>query len=89
MKTATHTDGCSVATAQAIDASILHNSIVTIDYTPTLARELLEACDGDVLDAARGTHEYWGKVERDEYGELVKRDWRVHLRGVPSSQGGR
>lgn len=76
-------DGCTVATSQAIDESIARNMIVTVDYTPTLAIELFDACDGDVYDAERKVHEYWGTLERvGKYGE-ERCQWRVHLRGAP------
>lgn len=73
------TDHCTIATSRAIDRSIAEGAIVTVEHTDTLAIELHEACDGDVYDAARNRHEYWGAVEVVD-GE--RSEWRVHLSGA-------
>jgi hypothetical protein len=57
--------------ANAIDRSISHTEIVTIDYDSDAASDLSVECDDNV--SANGVTEYWGT--NDEGNE-----WRVHMR---------
>lgn len=61
-------------TQEAIDRSISHNEIVTLDDNPETREELGELCE----DSAKNGNilEFWG--ERD--GE----NWRVHLKAGPN-----
>lgn len=60
----------------AIDRSVSHNEIVTLDYAYEVATDLSAESEDSV--EANGVTEYWGT--RDD-GE----EWRVHLRGVSVS----
>lgn len=55
-----------------VNESIMQNDIITVDYEPQIAAELLRHSDGDVVDRDRGVHEFWGRLDGDE--------WRVHVR---------
>ena len=57
--------------ANAIERSISHNEIVTIDYDRDAASDLSVECEDNV--SANGMTEYWGT--NDEGNE-----WRVHMR---------
>jgi hypothetical protein len=57
--------------ADAIDRSISHTEIVTIDYDSDAASDLSAASDDSV--EANGLTEYWGT---DDDGN----EWRVHMR---------
>ena len=56
---------------QAIERSISHNEIVTIESTPEVLDQLLIECD-DHVDAGERI-EFWGTDDGKE--------WRVHARG--------
>jgi hypothetical protein len=60
----------------AIDRSISHTEIVTIDFTPGTYAELVAVCD-DYVDRHDGVSEFWGIHMTDSA------EWRVHMRGVP------
>lgn len=80
-----NTRSTSFTITQAVRRSISHNEIVTLDVRDhgltigsigSVCAALFEICDGDVLDAERNVHEYWGTTE-DSDGN--KCEWRVHV----------
>ncbi len=60
-----------MTTTQAIERSITHDEIVTIDYSDEAEAELGVECDNSVRNGP--VVEFWG---RDQDGDA----WRVHLR---------
>lgn len=56
---------------RAIERSISHNEIVTLDWSEDLESELDNRCEDSANNTTYGLLEYWGNDE----GE-----WRVHLR---------
>ena len=65
----------TMTVTQAIERSITHDEIVTIDHTPENASELAGLCDDSAdltVTYGRPAAEYWG---RDDDGA----EWRVHL----------
>lgn len=58
---------------QAIDRSISHTEIVTVDHDAETIEYLTIVCD-DHVDAGE-VHEFWGIVEG-------RGEWRVHVRAA-------
>lgn len=59
---------------QAIERSVSHNEVVTIDYSEEAELTLSAECDDSV--SANGVTEYWANDPESETAML----WRVHMR---------
>lgn len=55
-----------------IARSVSQTEIVDAPYAANLAARLQRACEGEVFDARRERHEYWGTTDDGD-------EWRVHL----------
>jgi hypothetical protein len=68
---------------KAIERSVSHNEIVTLDYDTAGYAELLEACDDRT--ATEDLTEFWAN-DPDKEGAML---WRVHMRHAPDDAGDR
>lgn len=77
---ANHYSATSQLVSAAIDRSISHDEIVTIEANTSrfdgVCSELFEACEGDADN--NGVHEYWGELDGNQ--------WRVHVEVIQNNE---
>jgi hypothetical protein len=58
---------------QAIERSVSHNEIVTLDHDSEALDALESESEGSADNTAYGVHEFWGTTDAGD-------EWRVHVR---------